>query len=127
MEPKSLDTRTAVVEGRPVVSVSGDVDLVSSPELRRVLDDALEVSPHVVVDVGDMSFIDSSGLSTLVDVQRRAREAGGGLTLRRPSRMLSRLLHITRLETVLAVEDADDATGTPATGDSWPSAADNQA
>lgn len=110
MEPVSLVTRTDLLDGSAVVSVVGDVDLASAAQLGEALGAALRHSSHLVVDVTDMTFIDSSGLSVLVQAHRRAAEAGGTLTLRHPSLTLRRLLAITRLETVLLVEDGEPAT-----------------
>jgi len=112
MEPVKLTTRTDVVEGSAVVSVTGDVDLVSAARLREVLEDALRLSSHLVVDVADVTFIDSSGLSALVQTHRQAADAGGSMTVRRPSPMLKRLLSITRLETVLVVEESEPGPST---------------
>lgn len=113
MEPVSLVTRTDLVDDSVVVSVEGDVDLASCADLRLALADALRLSPHLVVDVSDMTFIDSTGLSVLVQAHRRAAEKAGTMTIRHPSATLKRLLSITNLETVLVVDDAE--TGTPTT------------
>jgi anti-anti-sigma factor len=112
----SLTTQTDEVGGTVVVSVRGDVDLVSSDHLRQVLDEALDISPELVIDFAGLTFIDSSGLSALVDAHRKARDAGGVLVLRHPTTMLRRLLDITRLESLLVIED--DSSPEPApTGD----------
>jgi anti-sigma B factor antagonist len=103
--PANLATRTEVVDGDPVVFVTGEVDLVTVTDLRRVLADALEVSPQLVVDVGGVTFIDSTGLSALAVAHRRARDAAGSLILRHPSPMLKRLLEITHLDTQLTVDE----------------------
>jgi anti-anti-sigma factor len=99
-----LKTSTETVDGVAVVSVEGEVDLVTSEQLRGALLDALEESGRVTVDLTGLTFIDSSGLSALVDAHRRARDAGGVLILRNPTPMLRRLLDITRLESLLVVE-----------------------
>lgn len=112
MEPVSLVTHTDIVDGSAVVSVVGDVDLVSAAHLREVMEDALGRSPDLIVDVGEMTFIDSSGLSALVHAHRHAADAGGSMTVRRPSPMLKRLLSITRLDTVLVVDEAGADTST---------------
>jgi anti-sigma B factor antagonist len=106
-----LKTRVEAVDGVAVVSVEGEVDLVSSEQLRRALLDALQESPQVTIDLTGLTFIDSSGLSALVDAHRRARDAGGVLTLRNPTPMLRRLLDITRLESLLVIEPDPVASG----------------
>jgi anti-sigma B factor antagonist len=99
-------------DGKVVVSVGGDVDLVTSQRLRRVLEDAVQVNPQVEVDLTGLTFIDSSGLSALVEGHRAARDAGGVVVLRNPTPMLRRLLDITRLDSLLVVDDTDAATPT---------------
>jgi anti-sigma B factor antagonist len=99
----SIDTEGDEV----VVTVRGEVDLVSSPELRRVLDESLTRSSRVRVDLTGLTFIDSSGLSALVEAHRNARDAGGVLVLQNPTSMFTRLLDITKLDTLLVVEPSD--------------------
>jgi anti-sigma B factor antagonist len=107
VEAVSLVTHTDIVGGSAVVSVTGDVDLVSAPHLREVMEEALGRSPHLIVDVAEMTFIDSSGLSALVHAHRQAADAGASMIVRRPSPTLTRLLSITRLEAVLVVDDGE--------------------
>ena len=80
MEPVNLVTRTDIVDGSAVVSVRGDVDLVSAVHLREVMEQANGLSSKLVVDVAEMTFIDSSGLAALVHAHRRAVDEGGGPT-----------------------------------------------
>lgn len=106
MEPMSLVTRVEVdAEGQAVVYAEGDIDLATSNALREALVEALEKSARVVVDVGAVPFIDSSGLNAFVWGHREAEQAGGSLRLRRPSPMLRRLLEITALESLLLIDN----------------------
>lgn len=112
MGPVDLVTSMNEHDDKVVVSVGGDVDLVTSHELRQVLEDAVRVNPRVEVDLTGLTFIDSSGLSALVEGHRAARDAGGVVVLRNPTPMLRRLLDITRLDSLLVVDDGDPATPT---------------
>jgi stage II sporulation protein AA (anti-sigma F factor antagonist) len=106
MEPVSLVTRVEVdAEGQALVYAEGDIDLATSNVLREALAAALEKSATVVVDVGAVGFIDSSGLNAFVLGHREAEQAGGSLRLRRPSPMLRRLLEITALESILVIDN----------------------
>lgn len=107
MGSSGLVTSTQANDGKAVVTVRGDVDLVTSDELRQALDQALQVSPHAVLDLTELAFIDSSGLSVLVEAHRKARDAGGVFVVRNPTAMLLRLLDITRLDTLLVVETSE--------------------
>jgi stage II sporulation protein AA (anti-sigma F factor antagonist) len=102
--PSELVTHTETTDSTTVVSVVGEVDLVSCDALRHALDGALGTSSRTVVDLTDLSFIDSSGLSVLVEAHRKARDAGGVFVVRNATPMLKRLLDITRLDTLLVLE-----------------------
>ena len=85
------------------LAVTGDVDIVSAPSLREQL---LRIDArNVVVDLAGVTFIDSSGLGVLVAALKRAREAGGELTLRSPSRPTRKVLDITGLSQLVTIED----------------------
>jgi anti-sigma B factor antagonist len=120
-----LTTSTEVVGDAAVIFVAGDVDLATSGQLRLALAQAIEEGRDVTVDFAELTFIDSSGLSALVDAHRRARGVGGVMTLRNPTPTLLRLLDITRLDTLLAIEPTDsEPTGSDPTesGPTGPSA-----
>ncbi|MFL6090278.1 MAG: STAS domain-containing protein [Aeromicrobium sp.] len=106
-------TRTETEDdGRTVVLAEGDVDLATAPMLREALGRVLQNPGSVVVDVGGVGFIDSSGLNALVWGHQQAQKSGGSLSLRRPSPMLCRLLEITALDSLLLIDDGDPGAGT---------------
>ncbi|MDA0169525.1 anti-sigma factor antagonist [Solirubrobacter taibaiensis] len=63
------------------VRVSGELNLVTAPQVVQVLDEALEHARLIMVNVRDLSFVDDSGLQVLVDATRRARTSGARLVL----------------------------------------------
>jgi anti-sigma B factor antagonist len=96
--PGYMDFRLSVSadDGVAIVSVTGDLDCYSAPQLRAALSTLVEDgSRHVVVDVGGTNFIDSTGLGVLVGGVRRLREAGGDMVLRSPNAITRRLFEIT--------------------------------
>ena len=70
------------------MSVSGELDQSTAPELRTVLADALgeAAAAAVLVDLSDCNFIDSTGLSLLVETKRRLSEDDGGSASAVPTR-----------------------------------------
>jgi anti-anti-sigma factor len=65
-----------------IVAVTGEVTFSNVAELNRRLDAALSgESRDLVVDLSDVSFIDSSGLSALLTASKQARERGGAVAL----------------------------------------------
>lgn len=96
--------------GRIVVAFEGDVDLETSPAARKVLLDCLGQKRPIVVDMGGVSYIDSSGVASLVEAFQGARKAGLGFALAAVSEAAMRVLHLARLDKVFtihaSVEDA---------------------
>lgn len=106
-----LDVITSHVGEDAVLSVTGEIDLTSCGRLREKIDEVdLDRPPHVVVDLTQVGFIDSTGLSVLVGAARRARTEGRGFGVVAEGH-LRELLRLTGLDTVMDVhQHLDDAT-----------------
>ncbi len=84
-----------------------------SAKLRHVVKEALGECKHLVLDLGKVTQIDSTGLGVLVGLHASARSAGGGIKLANLNPHLRDVLGITRLLTIFEVFDnAEDAAGT---------------
>jgi anti-anti-sigma factor len=100
----------ATTDGARVLHPTGDVDAYTAPDLRADLHAATgSGAPVVVVDLSDVTFIDSAGLGALVGAHRRMLEAEGRLRLVRPPRLVARAFELTGLDTVLDFYDDRDA------------------
>ncbi len=97
-------------DGWAVASVHGDIDMTTAPRLReqvvRVVSDG---QPHVVLDLEDVDFIDSTGLGVLVALLKRTRGQGGDLRLVSTRSSLRKLLELTALDRALPMADTVDA------------------
>ncbi|HEX6262182.1 MAG TPA: STAS domain-containing protein [Actinomycetota bacterium] len=77
-----------------LVRVSGELDMASSPELAEVLREIAGAGEgSLVLDLSDLSFIDSTGLRVLIDVAVQLGESGD-LILRNPTRPVMEVLEI---------------------------------
>ena len=89
----------------PVVRVAGEVDLTTAPELRARLAELPDGTGTVVIDMSEVTFLDSTGLSVLVASWKRLSEAGekGGfrLVVNRP--VIQRVLDVTGLSQIFSV------------------------
>jgi anti-anti-sigma factor len=87
--------RVAIDDSGAVIA-EGDIDLAGGPLLETAIARCEESSAQpVVIDLGGVEFIDSSGLRSLLSASRRAAERGTSVVLRRPSSGVRRLLSIT--------------------------------
>ena len=92
-----------------VLIASGELDLASSPaldeELRRIGESDVE---FVIVDLRELEFIDSSGLTVLVKASQRAAEAGKRFALVQGGQQGERLLSLTGVADHLTVVDTPE-------------------
>ena len=94
----------ARVNDTAVVTVSGEVDMYTAPQLRDVFDEAVDDLHHdVTADLERVSFIDSSGLNVLAGLSVQLRSVGGDLTLRNVPTSIRRTLEIAGLSHLVGI------------------------
>ncbi len=99
---RQLDAQTAIVE------LQGEMDVYTTPQAKTAMLDLLEKGYyHLVVDLHQTDYLDSTGLGVLVGVLKRVREQGGDLRLVAPSPRIRRLLEITRLVNVFPIDASE--------------------
>jgi anti-sigma B factor antagonist len=87
-----------------VIELSGEVDLYTAPEFKQQLIDAVAGGArHVVVDLTETTFIDSTTLGVLVGGVRRLREKEGDLSLVCSDRNVTKIFEITGLDQVFSI------------------------
>ncbi len=89
--------------GVSTVFLSGEIDLESSPLARKVLLDTLARRRALVVDLAEVSYIDSSGIASLVEAYQKARSANLGFTLTAVGPPVMRVLSLARLDKVFPI------------------------
>jgi anti-sigma B factor antagonist len=92
-----------------VVSVSGELDIVSSAELEEALE-GLEGSEarSIILDLTDVEFMDSAGLAVVVRAHQRAENAGTPFTLVTGSPQVRRLLSVTGMDARITVAETSE-------------------
>jgi anti-sigma B factor antagonist len=100
-----------------LVSLSGELDLSSAPALRELLAGAFEDGHErrIVLDLTDLIYLDSTGLSVFVSAQKRATATGMEFCLANPNPSVGQLFKITALDHFFAILDSDGSTGTATT------------
>jgi anti-sigma B factor antagonist len=101
-----LDVELAVrtEAGRTVVSVVGEIDVYSAPQLRQCLLDVISGgAKHLIVDLDGVTFMDSSGLGVLVGALKRVRVEEGSLWLVCDRSLLVKTFRITGLTKVFPI------------------------
>jgi anti-sigma B factor antagonist len=98
-----LDLHVTTTAGYTVVEIGGEIDVASAPELRHCLNQTIDAGGRqLVVDLRQVSFIDSVGLGVLVGARRRLLRYGhdGGIQLVCANGLILRVLRISGLDGV---------------------------
>lgn len=95
---------TRQLGGHTVVAVSGDLDVLTAPQLRDRLVEVIDSGEkQLVVDLTTCEFVDSSGLSALVSGYKRMKAMGGDLGLLCPRGNIRRLIEVVALDQVFTM------------------------
>ena len=87
------------------LTVFGEIDVGTADDFEaQVLDQLPADAERLVLDVGPLGFIDSSGLQALTRIRERLLARGAGFALRNPSPVLRRMLEVTGLAGSMEVE-----------------------
>lgn len=95
-------------QGASVVAFTGEVDLESSPAAREILLKCLESTSKVIVDLSEVSYIDSSGVASLVEALQAAKKNGSQFSLAAASEPTRRVLELARLDKVFTMYGSVD-------------------
>jgi anti-sigma B factor antagonist len=101
-----------------VVVVRGEIDLFTAPDFKHHVSEAIDAGvSHVVVDLTQTTFIDSSSLGVLIGAHRRLKLRGGTLTIVCDNEAITKTFRITGLDGVFTlVPRIDDAVNGDAVG-----------
>jgi anti-sigma B factor antagonist len=83
------------------------VEGAESAQLQRHLNDLLPVHPHILLHLGDVDFIDSSGIGLLVRFLARMQNSHGNLKVCAVSPKISEVLRITKLNTIFDAYESE--------------------
>ena len=98
------------IEGTDIVSLAGRLVMADVPEVRQKLLVTVEQgSGKLILDLAEVGFMDSSGLSVLVSVFKAARAKSGDVALLHLSPTVRSLIELTRLQQVFPIFDDEAA------------------
>jgi anti-sigma B factor antagonist len=111
-----LSVATRRVSAHTVLEIGGEIDVYTAPRLRERLNEVTGSGQnHIVVDLGRVDFLDSTGLGVLVGAHRRLRATNGTLRLVCRHEKLLKIFRIAGLDSVFDIYDsvADATSATP--------------
>ena len=106
-----LEVASETRRGVRIIAVAGEIDVASVGDIQAPIDAAFaDREALIVIDLGQVPFLDSSVLHTLVRALRRARRAGGDMVIACADPGIRRMLEVFGLaRDVTICEHADEA------------------
>jgi anti-anti-sigma factor len=103
----SFDLRVVRTEGRLQLVPCGELDIATAGRLEQAVDEATAGAvPELVLDLRELTFMDSTGLRTLAQANAKAGQTGTVLSIWRGPRQIDRVLEISGLGPLLPLADA---------------------
>lgn len=110
-----LEISARHLEKVTIFDVSGDIDLASSPQLRKALLRELRELriPRVVLNLVAVRYMDSSGVASLVEALKASRDTGSRLILFGLNSAIREVLQLSKLLRIFEITDTEDQAVAP--------------
>lgn len=92
--------------GALVIAFVGDVDLEHSPKAREILLEGIKQGKGIFVDLSGVTYIDSSGVASLVEAFQRAKGQGSDFSLVSVNPAALRVFQLARLDKVFVIHES---------------------
>jgi anti-sigma B factor antagonist len=103
-----MKTATREQTGTTIIDVTGDIDMGNSPGLRKTLLESLKKNPRLVVNMRGVRYVDSSGIASLVEVLKEARNTKKRLVLFGLNAAVQEVLQLTRLAKIFEIRETEE-------------------
>ena len=102
-----MKTFTRELHGTTIVDVTGDIDMSTSPSFRKALLDSLGKAARLAVNLTEVRYVDSSGIASLVEVLKAARNTDKRLVLFGLNEPVHEVLQLTRLTRIFEIRKTE--------------------
>lgn len=87
-----------------VCYIEGEIDINTSPDIKRAFEKLIaKKAPRIVINLARATYVDSSGLATLVEMLKNMKVYGGRMRLSNMSHKIKSLFEITKLEKLFEI------------------------
>lgn len=103
-----MQCEVTIENGYSLITLSGEIDLSTSPRARKIILDSLKENGDVFVDLSGVTYIDSSGIASLVEGYQQAKSGQIRFALIATSEAVMNVLQLARLDKVFPLFDNID-------------------
>jgi len=106
-----IGSQVVEMQGHRILVLSGEIDVYSSPQFKQAIISILDGDEqHLIIDMQEVTYMDSTGLSILTSVVKRISPNGRTVNLVGCKPHIERVLHITKISTFIALhQNTEDA------------------
>lgn len=109
MENIRLDTSIREREGLKILDAAGEIDIFTAPRFKSAVYDVISRGQkQLIINMEQVAYMDSSGFGALLSATKQLRPEGGKVNLVKCNRSISRMLRITRLDTIFGVYSSEE-------------------
>lgn len=106
----NLDITREVKQHSTILTLKGEVDVYTSPQLKhQLLPLVTENNQEVVVNLEQVEYMDSTGLGVFIGALKASKQSDAQLKLRNPQPRIERLFQITGLQDVMDIKQEEEA------------------
>lgn len=99
-----MGVKTEMKNDLTVCRIEGEIDINTSPDIKKAFEKLIaKKTPKVVINLTKVTYVDSSGLATLVEILKNMRAYGGRMRLTNMSQKIRSLFEITKLEKLFEI------------------------
>lgn len=92
-----------------ICAIEGEINLNTSPELRKAFDAFVRANAKkVIINFANVSYIDSSGLATLIELFQRLKKVGGNLRICNMAEKIKSVFEVTKLHKLFDIYDSQE-------------------
>jgi anti-sigma B factor antagonist len=104
-----LEIHTKAIDNAVIIEIKGDVDLYSSPKVRKALMKLIEKKPILLIDLNEVVYLDSSGVATFVESLQRINEYQGKMGIFNVHGAVRDVFELSKLDKVFNIFENEAA------------------
>ena len=105
MEITTREVSDAVV----VLEIAGDIDIYNTGDLKTIINKVVEDGKkHIVFDMSQVPYIDSSGIGALIATLTKLKKAGGSLKIIRAHDSVKKVFELTKMTSFFEIYDSEE-------------------
>jgi anti-sigma B factor antagonist len=104
-----VEIKTRVVDGIVILDIDGEIDLYNAPEIKDTIKQQMDGGhKKIIINLENVSYIDSSGIGALISSLSNLKKIGGGLKIMHVYDSVRKVFELTKLTSFFEIYDSED-------------------